>query len=42
MIAELCSLTQGAEYHSLAEVNTMGPLNSWSDEMRVHVVLKGV
>ena len=24
---------------SLVKVNTMGPLNSWSDEMRVHVVL---
>ena len=27
---------------SLAMVNTMGPLNSWSDEMRVHVVLMGI
>ena len=27
---------------SLAEVNTMGPLNSWSNEMRVHGVLMGV
>ena len=26
----------------LDEVNTKGPLNSWSDEMRVHVVLMGV
>ena len=27
---------------SLAEVNTKGPLNSWSDKMRVQVVLMGV
>ena len=26
---------------SLVKVNTMGPLNSWSDEMRVHVVFDG-
>ena len=26
----------------LAEVNTKGPLNSWSDKMRVQVVLMGV
>ena len=27
---------------SLAEVNTKGPLNSWSDKMRVQVVFMGV
>ena len=26
---------------SLAKLNTMSPLNTWSDEMRVHVVLMG-